>query len=80
MIKLIYFASLVDMLGCASEELADPLPPDVQGLLALLQQRGGTWKNVFGKSSVRTTVNKQFAELNTPLKNGDEVAFISAWM
>lgn len=80
MIKLIYFASLVDMLGCASEELADPLPPDVQGLLALLQQRGGTWKNVFGKSSVRITVNKQFAELNTPLKNGDEVAFISAWM
>ena len=80
MIKLIYFASLVDMLGCASEELADPLPPDVQGLLALLQLRGGTWKNVFGKSSVRTTVNKQFAELNTPLKNGDEVAFISAWM
>ena len=80
MIKLIYFAALVDMLGCASEELADPLPPDVQGLLALLQQRGGAWKNVFGKSSVRITVNKQFAELNTPLKNGDEVAFISAWM
>ena len=80
MIKLFYFAALVDMLGCASEELADPLPPDVQGLLALLQQRGGTWKNVFGKSSVRITVNKQFAELNTPLKNGDEVAFISAWM
>ena len=80
MIKLIYFASLVDMLGCASEALADPLPPDVQGLLALLQQRGGTWKNVFGQSSVRITVNKQFAELNTPLKDGDEVAFISAWM
>jgi molybdopterin converting factor small subunit len=35
---------------------------------------------VFGKSSVRITVNKQFAELNSPLKDGDEVAFISAWV
>jgi len=29
---------------------------------------------------VRITVNKQFAELDTPLKDGDEVAFISAWI
>ena len=80
MIKLIYFAALVDMLGCASEALAAPLPSDVRGLLALLQQRGGTWDNVFSKSSVRITLNKQFAKLNTPLKDGDEVAFISAWI
>ena len=80
MIKLFYFAALVDMLGCASEELASPLPPDVRGLVVLLQKRSGPWGNVFGKSSVRITVNKQFAELDTPLKDGDEVAFISAWM
>jgi sulfur-carrier protein len=80
MIKLIYFAALVDMFGCASEELAAPLPPDVRALLALLQQRGGPWERVFGQSSVHMTVNKQFAELETPLKDGDEVAFISAGM
>jgi molybdopterin converting factor small subunit len=29
---------------------------------------------------VRITVNKQFADPGTPIKPGDEVAFISAWM
>lgn len=80
MIKLLYFAALVDMLGSASEQLAAPLPDDVRGLIGLLKQRGGTWEAVFGKGSVRITVNKQFAEMNTSLKDGDEVAFISAWI
>lgn len=80
MIKLLYFAALVDMLGCASEDLPPPLPADVRSLLSLLQQRGGNWEAVFGKGSVRITVNKQFAELDKPLQNGDEVAFISTWI
>jgi molybdopterin synthase sulfur carrier subunit len=80
MIKLLYFAALVDMLGSASETLAAPLPSDVRALVALLKQRGGAWEQVFGQRSVRITVNKQFAELDTPLKDGDEVAFISAWI
>ncbi len=80
MIKLLYFAALVDMLGSAGETLAAPLPGDVRALVALLKQRGGAWEKVFGQSSVRITVNKQFAELDTPLKDGDEVAFISAWI
>jgi len=80
MIKLLYFAALVDMLGSASEMLPAPLPSNVRALVALLKQRGGAWKTVFGQRSVRITVNKQFAELDTPLKDGDEVAFISAWV
>lgn len=80
MIKLLYFAALVDMLGSASETLSAPLPGDVRALVALLKQRGGAWEQVFGQRSVRITVNKQFAELDTPLKDGDEVAFISAWI
>ena len=49
------------------------------GLVALLQTRGGAWE-VFGNDALRITVNKQFSELVTPLKSGDEVAFISAWL
>lgn len=78
MLKLLYFAALVDMLGSAGEALATPLPHDVRSLVDLLKQRGGTWETVFSKSSVRITVNKQFAEMNTLLTEGDEVAFISA--
>ena len=81
MIKLLYFAALVDMLGTASEQLELPATPySVRELVAWLKLRGGPWEEVFGKSSVRITVNKQFVELNAPLKDGDEVAFISAWI
>ena len=81
MIKLLYFAALVDMLGTASEKLELPGNPySLRELVALLKQRGGQWAEVFGKSSVRITVNKQFVELNALLKEGDEVAFISAWI
>jgi molybdopterin synthase sulfur carrier subunit len=81
MIKLLYFAALVDMLGTASEQLELPATLyNVRELVAVLKLRGGQWEEVFGKSSVRITVNKQFVELNSPLKDGDEVAFISAWI
>lgn len=79
--KLLYFAALVDKLGLASEEIDLPSNvTDVRGLVALLKQRGGAWEEVFGNDALRITVNKQFSELVTPLKSGDEVAFISAWL
>ena len=81
MIKLLYFAVLVDKLGLASEEIELPSNvSDVRGLVQILKQRGGAWEEVFGNDALRITVNKQFSELATPLKNGDEVAFISAWL
>ena len=79
MIKILYFAALVDRIGTASETLELPgRPYSVRELVGLLKLRGGQWEEVFGKSSVRITVNKQFTELNSPLKDGDEVPFISA--
>lgn len=81
MIKLLYFAALVDRLGTAAEEVELPAEvQDVRGLVALLKARGGAWEQVFGQASVRITVNRQFADLDTAVKPGDEVAFISAWL
>lgn len=81
MIKLLYFAALVDKLGLTSEEIALPSNvSDVRGLVQILKQRGGAWEEVFGNEALRITVNKQFSELATSLKSGDEVAFISAWL
>ncbi len=42
MIKLLYFAALVDQLGTAGEKLdLSPIPADVRALVTLLKQRGG---------------------------------------
>jgi len=81
MVKLLYFAALVDRLGTAAEEIAPPADvATVRDLLALLRQRGGAWEKAFGAGAVRVTVNRQFAELDTPIQDGDEIAFVSAWM
>ena len=80
MLKLLYFAALVDRLGTAGEALEAPAASDIAGLVTLLKQRGGAWQEVFGAGSVRITVNKKFAELNTLIQDGDEIAFISAWI
>ncbi len=78
MIRLYYFAALVDELGTAYEEIE--LPPDVAtvaDVLALLRSRGGQWEKVFSTGLVRITVNKQFGEPATAVRNGDEIAFVS---
>lgn len=78
MIRLYYFAALVEELGTAYEEIE--LPPDVAtvaDVLALLRSRGGQWEKVFSTGLVRITVNKQFGEPATAVRNGDEIAFVS---
>ena len=42
-------------------------------------RRGEPWLGLFGKPprSLRITVNKQFAEVDTPIKGGDEIAFVA---
>lgn len=80
MLRLLYFAALVDKLGLASEDFALSADvSDIRALVAALRQRGGAWEEVFGNAALRITVNKQFSELATPVKSGDEIAFISAW-
>ena len=78
MVKLRYFAALVDRLGTAAEAFELPAGTNtVRKLLVLLRERGGAWDETFGAGAVRITVNKQFAELDTPIESGDEIAFIS---
>lgn len=79
MVRILYFAALVDRLGTAAEdiELADDVMT-VRDLPAQLRTRGGAWSEALGAGMVRITVNKQFVELDAAVKNGDEVALISA--
>lgn len=78
MVRVFYFAALVDELGTAYEEFE--LPPEaatVADVLELLKKRGGAWERVFGSGLMRITVNRRFVDSAAPVANGDEIAFVS---
>ncbi|MEO5343846.1 MAG: molybdopterin converting factor subunit 1 [Gammaproteobacteria bacterium SHHR-1] len=75
MIRLLYFASLRERLGCDSEELPLPQPATVQGLIEQLAARGGVWAEALqGATPVLAAVNQDMARPEQPLNEGDEVA------
>ena len=79
-ITILYFAHLVELLGRDNEVLFLPMSVnDLHGLMAHLAKRQEHWETVFAKNPERLkiTVNKQFAEFDTPIKGGDEIAFVA---
>lgn len=77
MVTVLYFASLREALGTGREQV--PLPPGtptVQVLVDALRARQGAWSEAFAQQKPwRVAVNQQMANLATPVKPGDEVAF-----
>jgi sulfur-carrier protein len=75
MLNVLYFASLRETFGRAGEQVALPVPADVNALLAQLRARGGSWSEALGAGKRwRVAVNQEMAAMHTPLKTGDEVA------
>jgi sulfur-carrier protein len=77
MITILYFARLKEAFGKASEELALPgNVADLAGLRAALIARGGAWAHeLSGGRPIRAAVNQEMASPDTPVKDGDEIAF-----
>ena len=77
MITLLYFARLREALGTGREELA--LPAGISTLGALrdhLAKRGEVWaKEMAAGRNLRAAVNQDVATADTPIKDGDEIAF-----
>jgi molybdopterin synthase sulfur carrier subunit len=76
MLRILYFASVRELLGRGGEEL--PLPAgvaDVAGLLRFLAARGGAWEGLAAVRNLRYAVNQEMARPDSPLRAGDEVAF-----
>ena len=75
--KLLYFSWLKQKIGIAEEVIA--LPDDVATIAALvdwLKTRGpGYGEALADLSAVRFAVNQDFAKLDHPLAEEDEVAF-----
>lgn len=78
MVTLLYFASLRESLGCSREQVALPAGgvATVSSLVDSLRARDGAWSEAFAPAkSWRVAVNQRMADLATPLKPGDEIAF-----
>ncbi|MBS1209120.1 MAG: molybdopterin converting factor, subunit 1 [Proteobacteria bacterium] len=76
-IRILYFANLREVLGCAEEEL-EALPAGVVTLGALrewLCARGGDWAALAPGKSVRAAVNQTLAQAQNGIAEGDEIAF-----
>jgi sulfur-carrier protein len=82
MIQLRYFASLRECLGTGAEVIPAPDPSatgetfTVATLRLLLRQRGEPWNQALGEEqTLLAAVNKAMARPDTPVQDGDEVAF-----
>jgi molybdopterin synthase sulfur carrier subunit len=76
-VTLLYFASLRETLGCSREEVALPSGNStVSSLVERLRSRDPRWTEALAPGkSWRVAVNQTMADLATPLKPGDEIAF-----
>ncbi len=70
-ITVLYFASLKDAANTSSEQCA--LPESLPRLYAELTAQYGF---AFEQNALRVAVNGQFASWQTPVQDGDSVAFI----
>ena len=77
MVTLLYFAGLRETLGCSRENVALPVGvPTVSMLIAELRNRDPKWSDAFAPDKrFRVAVNQHMADLSTPIKAGDEIAF-----
>ena len=77
MITVLYLARLREALGKASEQIALPADVrDLEALRAMLHSRGGAWADeLAGSKPVRAAVNQDMARGDTPIRDGDEIAF-----
>ncbi|ODU48692.1 MAG: molybdopterin synthase sulfur carrier subunit [Thiobacillus sp. SCN 63-374] len=78
MVKILFFGDLVETLGMASDEIVLPADvTDVERLLFVLSKRGERWKKMLlGNPKLNVTINRQFAEKSSAIKDGDEIALV----
>ncbi|NBC12714.1 MAG: molybdopterin converting factor subunit 1 [Gammaproteobacteria bacterium] len=76
MIRVRYFASLREALGTAEETLPAAQAGSVAEIRAQLRQRGGAWSTALDEGRrVLAAVNQEMAQPDTPVADGDELAF-----
>ena len=77
MLTILYFARLREVLGVSTEQVDLPQEArDIGGLTQWLRARGGAWEIELAPGKVfRVAVNQVISDAQTPLADGDEIAF-----
>lgn len=75
MVKVVYFASIRERLGCEQEQLSLDSDATVATLLQALCSRGAPWDQVLNGSTLLVAVNHEMVGMGQSLQAGDEVAF-----
>ncbi|MFZ5556928.1 MAG: molybdopterin converting factor subunit 1 [Pseudomonadota bacterium] len=77
MIRILYFARLKEALGTGGESVSAVSGiEDVGSLIEWLRSRGGPWSEELAPGrAVRVAVNREMAQYDTVVGDGDEVAF-----
>ncbi|MDX7820376.1 molybdopterin synthase sulfur carrier subunit [Aeromonas caviae] len=74
MIKVLFFAQVCELVGC--DELSLPCDyASADALRAALSERGDKWALALESGKLLVAVNQTLVPLDTPLHDGDEVAF-----
>lgn len=74
MIRVLYFARLREQVGIAGEDIDAADITTVGDLAARLAARGGPWPEALD-GRVKAAVNQEMARPDSPVQDGDEVAF-----
>jgi len=76
MIRILYFARLREELGRPGEEIDPAGIGTIADIASALRARGGPWADTLGAGqTLLTAVNQEMARPDTPVRDGDEVAF-----
>jgi molybdopterin synthase catalytic subunit len=73
-VKVLFFGVTHDLTGCAQEQVEVPEGENLEGLRRLYETRFPLLLSVGG--SLLLAVNQEIAKGSTPLRDGDEVAFM----
>jgi molybdopterin synthase catalytic subunit len=73
-IGVLYFGLLKDLAGCSADTIELPEGSRVQDLLWYYAQKSASWAEIV--SSTAIAVNQQYAHLDDPLADGDEVGIL----
>ena len=75
-VKVVFFASIREELGCSELLLELPSGSGIAALITrLTEQRGEPWRQALTAENVRVAVNTELTREDCRIEDGDEVAF-----
>lgn len=75
MIRVVFFASIREQLGCDSIDIEQGNADTVGTLQSQLAERGEQWRSALSSGPLLTAVNQEMCSLEARISDGDEVAF-----